>query len=60
MTNLAAFEGEVMTSDELDHVAGGMTIQSGFQRQSHTVYQPTALDLYVINPPLPTFTIPLG
>lgn len=58
MTDLAALEGEAMTSDELDRVAGGMTIQSGFQRQSHTVYQKTALDLYVINPPLPTFSIP--
>ena len=58
MTDLAGFEGEAMTSDELDRIAGGMTIQSGFQRQSHLVYQGTAQDLYVVNPPPPVFSIP--
>jgi hypothetical protein len=58
MTDLAAFEVEAMTSDELDRVAGGMTIQSGFQRPSHLAYGTTAQDLYVINPPPPIFRLP--
>lgn len=45
---------EAMSFDELDSVAGGTTIQSGYWRPTQTVYQAKALDLYVVNPP-PTF-----
>jgi hypothetical protein len=33
MTDLATVKGEAMTSDELDRVAGGIIIASGFQHQ---------------------------
>ena len=56
MTN----ETRELNIDELDNVSGATTIQSGFQRQSHTTYQATALDLYVVNPPPPTFVLPIG
>ena len=49
MTDLATVKGEAMTSDELDRVAGGIIIVSGFQRQ----FTP-ALDRVALNPqPLP-------
>jgi hypothetical protein len=54
MTDLAAFKGEAMTSDELDRVAGGIIIVGGFQRQFELVQQTSALDRVALNPqPLP-------
>jgi hypothetical protein len=54
MTDLAAFKGEAMTSDELDGVAGGIIIVGGFQRQFELVQQTSALDRVALNPqPLP-------
>ena len=49
MTDLATVKGEAMTSDELDRVAGGIIIVSGFQPQFSS-----ALDRVALNPqPLP-------
>ena len=49
MTDLATVKGEAMTSDELDRVAGGIIIVSGFQRQFTS-----PLDRVALNPqPLP-------
>jgi hypothetical protein len=49
MTDLATVKGEAMTSDELDHVAGGIIIVSGFQHQLTS-----ALERVALNPqPLP-------
>jgi hypothetical protein len=49
MTDLATVKDEAMTSDELDRVAGGIIIVSGFQRQFTS-----ALDRVALNPqPLP-------
>lgn len=54
MTDLAAFKGEALTSDELDRVAGGIIIVGGFQRQYELVQQTSALDRVALNPqPLP-------
>jgi hypothetical protein len=49
MTDLAPVKGKALTSDELDHVAGGIIIVSGFQRQFTS-----ALERVALNPqPLP-------
>jgi len=49
MTDLATVKDEAMTSDELDRVAGGIIIVSGFQQQFSS-----ALDRVALNPqPLP-------
>ena len=49
MTDLASVKGEAMTSDELDRVAGGIIIVSGFQHQFTS-----ALERVALNPqPLP-------
>jgi hypothetical protein len=61
MSELAAFNGEAMTSDELDRVAGGIIIVSGFQRQFELVQQTSALDRVAINPqPLPPRVFSFG
>jgi hypothetical protein len=61
MSELAAFNGEAMTSDELDRVAGGIIIVSGFQRQFELVQQTSALDRGAINPqPLPPRVFSFG
>jgi hypothetical protein len=49
MTDLATVKGDAMTSDELDRVAGGIIIVSGFQHQFAS-----ALERVALNPqPLP-------
>jgi hypothetical protein len=49
MTDLATVKGEAMTSDELDRVASGIIIVSGFQHQLTS-----ALERVALNPqPLP-------
>ncbi len=49
MTDLATVEGEAMTSDELDRVAGGIIIVGGFQHQFTS-----GLERVALNPqPLP-------
>jgi hypothetical protein len=49
MTDLATVKGEAMTSDELDRVAGGIIIVSGFRHQFTS-----ALERVALNPqPLP-------
>jgi hypothetical protein len=49
MTDLSIVKGEAMTSDELDSVAGGITIVSGLQHQFTS-----ALERVALNPrPLP-------
>ena len=56
MTDLATVKDEAMTSDELDRVAGGIIIVSGFQRQ----FTP-ALDRVALNPqPLPPRVFSFG
>ena len=61
MTDLATFKGEAMTSDELDHVAGGIIIVGGFQRQFELVHQTSALDRVALNPqPLPPRVFSFG
>jgi hypothetical protein len=61
MTDLAAFKGEAMTSDELDRVAGGIIIVGGFQRQFELVHQTSALDQVALNPqPLPPRNFSFG
>ena len=62
MTDLAAFKGEAMTSDELDRVAGGIIIiVGGFQRQFELVHQTSALDRVALNPqPLPPRVFSFG
>ena len=50
MADSAAFKGKALTNDELDRVAGGIIIVSGFQR----FQQNSRLDLVALNPqPLP-------
>ena len=50
MADSAAFKGKALTDDELDRVAGGIIIVSGFQR----FQQNSRLDLVALNPqPLP-------
>jgi hypothetical protein len=52
MTDLTTFNGETLTSDELDRVAGGIIIVGG--RQFELVSQTSALDQVALNPqPLP-------
>jgi hypothetical protein len=54
MTDSAAFKGEALTNDELDRVAGGIIIVSGFQRHFQRFHQNSGLDLVALNPqPLP-------
>ncbi len=54
MIDLATVTGEALTSDELDRVAGGIIIVSGFQRQFELVHQSSVLERISINPqPLP-------
>jgi hypothetical protein len=49
MTDLATVKGEAMTSDELDRVAGGIIIVSGFRHRFTS-----ALERVALNPqPLP-------
>ena len=49
MTNLAPVKAEALTSDELDRVAGGIIIVSGYQR-----HFASRLDWVALNPqPLP-------
>ena len=61
MTDLATFKGEALTLDELEHVAGGIIIVGGFQRQFELVHQTSALDRVAINPqPLPPRTLFFG
>ncbi len=61
MTDLAAFKGKEMTSDELDRVAGGIIIVSGFQRRFELVHQTSALDRVALNPqPLPPRVFSFG
>ena len=61
MSDLAAFKGEALTSDELDRVAGGIIIVSGFQHQFELVQQTSALDRVAINPqPLPPRVFSFG
>ena len=61
MTDLAAFKGEAMTSDELDRVSGGLIIVGGFQRQFELVQQTPALDRVALNPqPLPPRVFSFG
>jgi hypothetical protein len=56
MTDLAPVKDEAMTSDELDRVAGGIIIVSGFQRQFTS-----PLDRVALNPqPLPPRTFSFG
>jgi hypothetical protein len=61
MSDLAAFNGEALTSDELDRVAGGIIIVSGFQHQFGLVQQTSALDRIAINSqPLPPRVLSVG
>jgi hypothetical protein len=56
MTDLATVNGEAMTSDELDRVAGGIIIVSGLQHQFAS-----ALDRVALTPqPLPPRTFSIG
>jgi hypothetical protein len=61
MTDTAAFTGEALTNDELDRVAGGIIIVSGFQRHSQLLRRSSVLDLVALNPqPLPPRTPSFG
>jgi hypothetical protein len=54
---------DAMTSEELDRVAGGIIIVSGFTRQFVLVRQASALDWVVLNPhphPRPPMTFSFG
>jgi hypothetical protein len=52
---------EVMTSEELDRVAGGIIIVGGFARQFQLVHQASALDRVALNPqPLPPKALSFG
>jgi hypothetical protein len=56
MTDLATAKDEAMTSDELDRVAGGIIIVSGFQQQIKS-----PLDWVALNPqPLPPRVFSFG
>jgi hypothetical protein len=43
-TDLATVKGEAMTSDELDRLAGGIIIVSGFQHQFASALERVALN----------------
>ena len=61
MTDLAAFKGEAMTSEELDQVAGGIIIVSGLQHRYELVAQTSVLDRVALNPqPLPPRVFSFG
>jgi hypothetical protein len=61
MSDLAACNGEAMTSDELDRVAGGINIVGGFQRHFELVQQTSVLDRVALNPqPLPPMVLSFG
>jgi hypothetical protein len=56
MTDLATVNGEAMTSDELDRVAGGIIIVGGFQHQFAS-----GLERVALNPqPLPPRVFSFG
>jgi hypothetical protein len=61
MTDSAAFKGEAITNDELDRVAGGIIIVSGFQRYFQLFHQSSVLDRVALNPqPLPPRILSFG
>ena len=55
MTDLATVKGEAMTSDELDRVAGGIIIVSGFQRQFTSALERVALNPQPLQPRIFSF-----
>ena len=61
MTNSTAFKSEALNSDELDHVAGGIIIVGGLQRNYQLYHQSSVLDRVAINPqPLPPRVLSFG
>jgi hypothetical protein len=58
MTDFASINDQALTSDELDRVAGGIIIVSGFQRQFSLT---SVLDRVALNPqPLPPKVFSFG
>ena len=55
MTDLAAVKDTTLTSDELDRVAGGIIIVSGFQRQFTSVLERVALNPQPLPPRIFSF-----
>jgi len=61
MTYSAAIKGEALTNDELDRVAGGIIIVSGFQRHFQLFHQSSVLERVALNPqPLPPRILSFG
>ena len=61
MTDSATFKAEVLSTDELDRVAGGIIIVGGMQRSYQLYHQSSLLDRVALNPqPLPPRTLSFG
>jgi len=61
MTDSATFKAEVLSTDELDRVAGGIIIVGGMQRSYQLYHQSSVLDRVALNPqPLPPRTLSFG
>ena len=61
MTDSATFKAEVLSTDELDRVAGGIIIVGGMQRNYQLYHQNSVLDRVALNPqPLPPRNLSFG
>ena len=61
MTDSATFKAEVLSTDELDRVAGGIIIVGGMQRNYQLYHQSSVLDRVALNPqPLPPRILSFG
>ena len=61
MTDSATFKAEVLSTDELDRVAGGIIIVGGMQRSYQLYHRSSVLDRVALNPqPLPPRTLSFG
>jgi len=61
MTDSPTFKAEVLSTDELDRVAGGIIIVGGMQRSYQLYHQSSVLDRVALNPqPLPPRVFSFG